>query len=194
MQARTKTQHQFRLSFVAVSFLYVLIAGLGQAQVADRPKVGPEQKKLEVFVGDWTYEGSINDTPLGPGGKFAGKVSFRMILDGLYLEGRAEDKGIYGGKEILFKGMKIQWFDSTKQAYLSHTYDNDSFVDSSVTTVSGNTWTSTGAQTDRKGKSYKTKHSMTVSADGKSIIQKAEISDDDGKTWMLYWQDTLKKV
>jgi hypothetical protein len=165
-----------------------------QAQVADRPKVSPEQRKLEVFVGDWTYEGSVNETPLGAGGKFAGKVTFRMILDGLFLEGRGEDKGIYGGKEIIFKGMMILWFDPIKHAYLSHTYDNDSFVNSSVLTASGNTWIGSGAQTDRKGKSYKTKRTISVSADGSSMTHKTEISTDDGKTWLLYWEDAMKRV
>jgi hypothetical protein len=194
MHAITKAQRPFKLTFVIVSFLFVLLAPLVRAQVADRPKVGPEQKKLEVFVGDWTYEGSVSDTPLGPGGKFAGKATFRMILDGLFLESRAEDKGVYGGKEIIFKGITIQWFDPIKMAYLSHGYDNDSFVNRSVTTVSGNIWNGTGEQTDSKGKSYKTKHSSTIAADGKSIIEKAEISTDGGKTWMPYWEDTMKKV
>ena len=194
MQAKAKARRSFKLTFVTVSYLFVLFAVFVHAQVADRPKVGPEQKKLEVFVGDWTYEGSVSETPLGPGGKFAGKVTFRMILDGLFLESRAEDKGVYGGKEIVFKGLTIQWFDPVKKAYLNHSYDNDSFVNNSVMTVTGNTWNSTGAQTDSKGKTYKTKHSTTVSADGKSIIEKAEISTDDGRTWMTYWEDTMKKV
>ena len=194
MQAKAKARRQFKLTFVAVSFLFVLSAGLVRAQIADRPKVGPEQKKLEVFVGDWTYEGSVSETPLGPGGKFAGKATFRMVLDGLFLESRAEDKGVYGGKEIAFKVMAIQWFDSIKQTYLSHSYDNDSFVNNSVMSVSGNTWSSTGAQTDSKGKSYKTKHSRTLSADGKTMLEKLEISTDDGKTWIPYWENTMKKV
>ena len=117
-----------------------------------------------------------------------------MILDGLFLESRAEDKGVYGGKEIVFKGITIQWFDPITKTYLSHSYDNDSFVNSSVTTVVGNTWSGTGAQTDSKGKSYKTKHSSTLSPDGKSIVEKDEISADDGKTWMPYWEDTMKKT
>jgi hypothetical protein len=194
MQTNLKAKRPFKFTFLAASCLLLLSAGFVQAQVADRPKVGPEQKKLEVFVGEWAYEGSVSETPLGPGGKFAGKVTFRMILDGLFLESKAEDKGVYGGKEIVFKGVTIQWFDPITKTYPSHSYDNDSFVNSSVTTARGNIWNGTGAQTDSKGKSYKTKHSSTLSSDGRSIIEKAEISVDEGKTWMPYWEDTMKRV
>lgn len=194
MKPTGKTTRSCKLSVITASLLLMALAGFVQAQVADRPKVGPEQKKLEVFVGDWTYAGSLSETPLGPAGKFAGKVAFRMILDGLFLESRAEDKGVYGGKEIVFKGITIQWYDSAKQNYQSHSYDNDAFVNTSVTTVSGNIWSGIGQQTDSKGKIYKTRHSSTVSADGHTIVEKAEISTDEGKTWMPLWEDTMKKV
>jgi hypothetical protein len=194
MQTTATAGRRIKITFVILSFLFVFVTGIVQAQIADRPKVSLEQKKLEIFVGEWKYEGFASDTPLGPGGKFAGRVTFQMILDGLFLESSAEDKGNYGGKEIVFKGITIQWFDPVKQAYLSHSYDNDNFVNNSSSTVSGNTWQGSGTQTDSKGKIYKTKHSSTVSPDGKSILEKAEISMDDGKTWIPLWEDTMHKV
>ncbi|MEO8427819.1 MAG: DUF1579 family protein [Verrucomicrobiota bacterium] len=194
MKTRAIQKCSFKLSFVAVSFLFLLSAPVVRAQIQDRPKPGPEQKKLEVFVGEWKYEGSVSDTPLGPGGKFAGKQTTRMVLDGLFLEGRAEDKGIYGGKEIVYKGVFIEWFDSITKTYVTHSYDNDGFAANGVTTVSGNTWASTGTQTDRKGKIYKTKSSSTFSSDGKTVIGKNELSTDDGKTWIPLYEITLTKV
>jgi Protein of unknown function (DUF1579) len=184
MHTRANQKRSINLTFVAVSFLFLLSSGFVQAQIQDRPKVGPEQKQLGVFVGEWKYEGSVKDTPLGPGGKFAGKQTARMILDGLFLESRAEDKGVYGGKEIVYKGVFIQWYDPMTKTYHDHGFDNDGFVASGVTTVSGNTWTSTGTRTDSKGKSNKVRNTSTFSSDGNTCTQKTELSVDDGKTWM----------
>ncbi len=194
MQTKTKQIRSVKLTIVALAWLFLLSAGFVQAQISDRPKPGPEQKKLEVWVGEWKYAGSLSDTPLGPGGKFAGKTTSRMILDGLFLESRGEDKGVYGGKALLYKAVGLQWYDPKTKTYLDQHFDNDGVVGGGVTTVTGNTWTSTGTQTDSKGKSYKTRTTATVSSDGKTGTQKSELSADDGKTWMPYWEDTLKKV
>ena len=55
---------------------------------ADQPQPGPEHKRLEVWVGEWTYEGEAKETPIGPAGKFAGKLTGRMVLNGFFLEAR----------------------------------------------------------------------------------------------------------
>src|SRR5690349_3497858 len=124
MQTLEKQKRSFERTVVVASFLFLLSAGLVQAQIQDRPKAGPEQKIMEVHVGTWQYEGTVSNTPLGPGGKFAGKQINRMILDGLFMESRNEDKGVYGGKEIVYKGVGIEWYDSTTKTYLSQSFDN----------------------------------------------------------------------
>jgi hypothetical protein len=164
------------------------------AQIQDRPRVSPELRQLEALVGEWTYEGVVSDTPLGPGGKFAGKQTTQMVLDGLFQESRSEDKGVYGGKEIVYKGVNMTWFDSSSKSFLSHGYDNDGFVTSGVMTISGSHWTTTGSQTDSKGKTYKNRFLTTLSADRKKRIIKAELSADDGKTWIKYWDLEATKV
>jgi hypothetical protein len=116
-----------------------------------------------------------------------------MILDGLFQESMSEDKGVYGGKEIIYKGVNITWFDAASKSYSNHGYDNDGFASSGAMAVSGNTWTSTGSQTDSKGKTYKNKFTTTFSADGKTMVTKGELSADDGKTWMPYWESTARK-
>jgi len=101
MHTKGNQPHSFRPVLVVASFVLLLFAGFVQAQTPERPKPGPEQKKLvEVFGGEWKYEGTTQETPLGPAGKFAGKQTSRPILGGLYLETKWQDKGTYGGKEI----------------------------------------------------------------------------------------------
>ena len=183
-----------KLAFIGVTFLCLLSSNFVQAQIQDRPKAGADQKKLEIHVGEWKYEGTLKDTPLGPGGKFAGKSTSRMILDGLFLESRNEDKGFYGGKEMVYKGVSIQWFDSATKGYTSQSFDNDGIVTRSATVVNGNSWASTGNGIDSKGKAYRYRDTTTFSADGKTSSTKSELSVDDGKTWMPYWESTATKV
>lgn len=183
-----------KVAFIALLGSFFHSANLAQAQIQDRPKAGPEQKKLEVWVGEWKYEGTLKDTPLGPGGKFAGRESIRWILDGLFLEAKGKDKGVYGGKEMTYEGVVIRWFDPAAKTYRDQSFDNDGVVGAGLGTFSGMVWTTTGTGTDSKGKKYMTRGSTTFSSDGKSRSSKSEISFDDGKTWILGWELTAKKV
>ena len=47
------------------------------------PTPGPEHKKLEIWVGDWTYEIVAQASPLGPASTFTGKNTARPILQRL---------------------------------------------------------------------------------------------------------------
>jgi hypothetical protein len=194
MQHKANQRRSIKFTLITLSWLFVLSAGFVQAQIPDRPKSGPDDKKLEVWVGDWQYEGVINDTPSGPGGKYAGKLTCRMTLDDLFLETRAEDKGVYGGKEMVYQGINVQWYDSVTKTYIARGFDNDGIVSSRITTVNGNTWIGTGTGIDRKGKTGKSKSSLTFSSDGKTYTTKGELSTDDGKTWMPWWEETGKRI
>src|SRR5262245_7092038 len=106
-----------RLAFIAMLGSFLQSANLAHAQIQDRPKPGPEHKKLEVWAGEWAYEGSLKETPMGPGGKFAGRETIRWILDGLFMESKAKDKGVYGGKEMTYEGLVIRWYDPVTKSY-----------------------------------------------------------------------------
>lgn len=192
MQTTVHRQRFSHLSLIATALC--LLTSSVQAQIQDRPKAGPEQEKLKAWIGEWTYEGTLKETPLGPGGKFAGKSTGRMILDGLFLETRGEDKGVYGGKEMVYQSVAIWWFDPGTKAYRDRHFDNDGLVGSSMTMVNGNTWTSSGTSTDSKGKNLRNRTTATFSADNNSVAIQAEISLDDGTTWMPLYELTMKKV
>jgi len=194
MQPRANQKNSFNRALIVASFLLFISAGSVRAQIQDRPKPGAEEKKLELWVGEWKYEGSVKDTPLGPGGKYAGKQTTRMIMDGLFQERRGEDKGVYGGKEMAYKWLSIQWFDPGSKSFRDHSYDNDGFANDGITTVTENTWTTNGTTVDKKGKSYRTRNFSTFASDGKTIVQKGDLSADDGKTWTPFWEGIMKKV
>jgi len=162
-----------------------------QAQAADQPKPGPEHKKMEVLVGQWSYEGSAESSPFGPAGKFKGKETDRMVLGGFFLETRGEDKN---DTSYIWQGVSLMGYDPVTKTYFSHGFENDGTANSSSSTVSGNTWTSIGSRTDTKGKAYKTRNVNTFSSDGRTSTFVAEYSPDDGTSWLPMWKGTMKRV
>ena len=194
MQTKTNPIRSFKVSFVVLSSLLLMSAGAIQAQqTEDLPKPGPEQKKLAVWVGEWKYEGSGPDTAMGPGGKFTGKQTSRMILGGLFLEHKWGDKGNYGGKEISLQGVDLNWYDAATKTYHSQSFCNDGSVSTGVFTINGNVWSSSGTRTDAQGKICKVRDVSTFSADGKTRTGRVEFSLDDGKTWTFWFDTTMKK-
>ncbi len=173
--------------------LALLTVGTARAQIADRPAPGPELKKLEIHVGDWKYEGTLQDTPLGPGGKFTGKSSTKWVLDGLFQESHAEDKGVYGGKPMTYKSVWYRGYDATSKTYIDHSFNNDGFTTVSTVTVNGDSWTTTSTGTDSKGKTFKTRETTTFAADGRSSTSKSEYLAENG-TWKPFYELTSKKT
>src|SRR5262249_17524783 len=99
-----------RLNAVGLVGLFALSVLTFQGRAEDQPQPGPEQKKLEVWVGDWTYEGSSETSPFGGTvGKFAGKETCRMILNGFVLESHWEDRS---GTGYISQGVTLRGYDS----------------------------------------------------------------------------------
>jgi len=60
---------------VVTLFAAVCCAGMAFAQQLSRPpKPSPEHQKLQLWFGEWTYEGESQATFLGSGGKFTGRI------------------------------------------------------------------------------------------------------------------------
>ncbi len=180
-----------RCNTAAFLGLVVLIVLALQARAAEQPKPGPEHKKMEVWVGQWTYEGTAEASPLGPAGRFKGKETARMVLGGFFLETRDEDKNDTG---YVFQSVGLQGYDAVSKTYVNYGFENDGTVDAGSTTVSGNTWTLTGTRKDSKGTTYKTRSHNTISSDGRTSTFLTEYSADDGKTWLLAWKGTMRRV
>ncbi len=192
MNANTRHRGSNLFGSLASALMSVLVLFLTPVQAQERPKPGPEQRHLEVWVGEWRYEGVAKATPIAPAGKFAGKQSFRMILGGFFLESRWEDKGDTG---VLSQGINIQWYDAASRAYLDSGFENDGSVSpASSTTVVGNVWTGSGIRTDTQGVRYQTKVVSSLATDGRTCATKAELSTDEGKTWVPWWELTMTRI
>lgn len=191
MHTTGRPGHFSRINFAARLGLLALLALAPFARAQEQPKPGPEHRKMEVAVGDWTYEGSGGASPFAPAGSFKGRTTARMVLGGFFLESRSEDTGDTG---YVFQGVSLRGFNPVTKTYFEHGFENDGRATTASITVNGGTWTSTGVRTDSQGKTYKTRGVDTYSADGRTGTFAVEYSADDGKTWLPLWKGTMKRV
>jgi len=158
-------------------FLSVFCFAAAMQAQAQAPKPDPALKKLSVFLGHWTYEGESKPGPLGPGGKYTGEYTARMILGGFFCQARWAEKGPSGET----RSLEIVGYDPVNKNLVSNGYEDGGGTWSGVINVSGSGLTYTGKYF-LAGKQYLTRVSETYAADLMSMTRKLETSVD-GTTW-----------
>ena len=125
-----------RLRVFLCVFALVLIALLGFAQMAP-PTPGPELKKLDYFVGNWTLQGDMKSSEFGPGGKMTETERNEWMRGGFFLVSHADAKGPMGdGTGISFFG-----YDADEKVYTYDSFNSWGEAEHSKGTVSADTWT-----------------------------------------------------
>lgn len=168
--------------------LAVPCLAFGQAQAAQPPKPGPEQQKLKVYVGDWTYEGETHATPFGPAGKFMGKASVRAILGGFFIEWHAEEKGTAGTTDWV----EIDGYDPISSRFTFYYFDNSGMIQTVSYTMEGTKLSFSGTQS-LGGKQAKVRGTGVFAADLASWVERFELSMD-GRVWTPFWESRFTKV
>jgi hypothetical protein len=168
--------------------LFFLVVCSATAMQAQAPKPDPEVKKLRSVVGDWTYEGEYKPGPLGPGGKFTGEYTARMILGGFFLQERWTEKGPAGEA----RSLALDGYDPVNKNFSGEMYSDDGSRITAAFTITGNTWTIPGKLVTG-GKQYQFKGTFVLAADLASGTYKTEISVD-GTTWTPWFEEKYTKV
>jgi hypothetical protein len=162
---------------IVVCVFVVLCSIVAQAQAPQVPKPGAEHKKLEVFLGTWTYEGEAKKSVFGPAGKVTGTETFES-LGGFFLQDRWDEKNPLGP----LKGLQMWGYDPMKKTYTYNYFTTFGEIGSGTVTVSGNTWTWTGSGISYEGKPAYGRGSLTFSG-ATTYTVKSEASSD-GKAWI----------
>lgn len=172
--------------------LSILLALSAHAQTTGA-NPGPEQERLKVWVGNWTYQGTAHATPTGKAGTFSGTQKSRMILGGRFLESRGRDKSNVGDdKGKITEGVEITGYDPVKKAYTAFGFDSDGSTSEASLTVDGNTWTQLTTSTGPESLGYTGRMVTTFSADGKKATVKVDISRD-GQVWLPRYDFVLRR-
>jgi hypothetical protein len=164
--------------------LFALIAPtcLVGAALAQRPnevpKPSPEHQTLQLWFGEWTYEGENQATFLGPGGKITGRMTGRSILNGFGAEYVFDERGPSGEIQTL----EIDTYDPVTKNYPGIAISSDGSIWQGSFTMDGNvaTWEGTAVVNGRR---FKDRGTDAVAPDGMSITKRGEISAD-GRMWV----------
>jgi len=171
--------------FIGIAMLLIAVALQAQAPA---PKPGPEHKKLDIWVGDWTYEGENHATPLGPAGKFSGKNSARPILGGFFIEFRGEEKGPSGS----IQWVEVDGYNPLNKKFVWNSFSSDGSVQNFTYTIEGAAVPFSGKQFTG-GKLYDIRGTITFAPDFMSTAAKFEMSVD-GKEWIPLSESKATKV
>jgi len=173
--------------FVLLAGFVASLSAMALQAETPAPKPGPEHQKLNVWVGDWTYETEAQATPLGPAGKSAGKMTVRPILGGFFVEFRGEEAGPAGP----IQWVEVDGYDALNKTHAWNGFGSDGSVSSVTYSFDGTTVKYSGTVT-LGDKQYKLRGTAVFSADFSSWNEKREISAD-GKTWIPNFQTKATK-
>jgi ketosteroid isomerase-like protein len=148
------------------------------------PETRPQHQKLQLWAGEWSYEGESQTTFLGPSEKFTGRMTGRSILNGFGLESVFNEQWPSGEVQTV----EVNTYDPVTKSYPNISVSSDGSFEQGSFTVTGSvaTWAGTLMV---NGKWYKDRGTDAVAPDGMSITKHGEISVD-GETWVPWF--TLK--
>ena len=159
---------------------------------AQAPAPGPEHRKLEVFVGVWTFDGESRAVP-DLGMTDAGKVSYRhvnqMANGGFFLETRRTGTGPRGALTELF----VYSYNTIAKTYRQDGYDSRGRLRTFTGTVDGLKWSFVGTNTSLDGQVTRERFTLTYSSDMLSATVRSEHSRD-GMVWHERLTGTYTKV
>ena len=157
----------------------ICFAVIGPSLRAQATKPGPENKKLEVFLGSWTFEWDTKASVFGPAGRITGVERYESMPGGFFVQMNREAKGPQGD----FRDHFVFGYDPVAKKHTLTIFGLADGTSGSYTgTANGNIWAWSGSGHTGSGKSYQERCTVTVAAGGASFALKCEATGD-GKTW-----------
>ena len=114
----------------------VMFAAAATAQM-EPPKPGPELKKLDVFVGSWTLDGTMKPGMMGPGGTMTENEKCEWMQGDFYLVCHSDYKSSMGNGV----GLSVMGYSADDKAYTYREFNSFGEFDDSRGAVDGDTWT-----------------------------------------------------
>jgi len=165
-----------RFTAIAVGVLSLAWSAVASAQAVPQ-KPGPEHQKLAYFVGKWTAEGTVSESPFGPGGKTSSLDMCEWFEGKFAVVCRYDGKGPAGP----MKGLGIMGYSADQKVYTYYGLDNSAMITTSVArgTVAGNIWTYTD-ESVVGGQKVTSRYTLTVTSPD-TYTFKWEMRGADGK-------------
>lgn len=103
----------------------------------EMPKPGPEVKKLDIFVGSWTLDGTIKAHEMGPAGSMTETEKCEWQDGGFYLICRSDYKGTMGSGT----GLSVMGYSTDDKTYTYREFNSFGEFTDSRGSLDGDTWT-----------------------------------------------------
>lgn len=127
------------------AFALLLAAQFACAQAPDMPKPGAEHQRLGYFVGNWTSEGEMKASEMGPGGKITSTDKCEWFEGHYAVICHSQGNGPAGA----MKSLGILSYNPNEKVYTYYGVDNMGMTMGTVPrgTLQGDTWTYTDEST-----------------------------------------------
>ena len=83
--------------------------------LAEAGKPGPEHKKLQPFVGQWTFTMKLWSDPSQPPAEFKGRIERKWIMDGRFIQEATHGECVKTGKT--FEGMGLVGYNAAQKKF-----------------------------------------------------------------------------
>src|SRR5262249_29518011 len=83
--------------------------------LAEAGKPGPEHKKLEPFVGQWTFTMKFWSDPSQPPAEFKGTIERKWIMDGRFIQEATRGECVKTGKTV--EGLGLVGYDAAQKKF-----------------------------------------------------------------------------
>jgi hypothetical protein len=164
---------------------WFLLAAGAVAQMA--PKPAPEVKKLDIFAGTWSLDGTMKPGMMGPGGTMTESEKCEWMQGGFYLICHSDYKSEAMGSGT---GISAMGYSTDDKAYTYREFNSMGEFEDSRGTIDGDTWTWTSDE-KMEGMTMKGRFTMkNVSA--KSYNFTFEMSQD-GTKWSTVMEGKATK-
>ena len=115
---------------------WLVLASVAMAQM-EMPKPGPEHKKLEVFAGSWTLDGTLKASAMGPGGSMTENEKCEWMEGNFFLVCHTDFKGTMGSGS----GFSILGYSTDDKTYTYREFNSWGEFTDSKGSLDGDTWT-----------------------------------------------------
>jgi len=163
---------------LTLMILLATIAAVTAAQEPQMPTPGPEHKAISAFAGKWSFEGKMNDGPMGPGGPVTFTETCEMFEGGFALVCRSEGKDPMGPT----KALSIMSYDLEKKAYTYYAVQSGypAFTATGKNVGEAWNWETVSKMGDQ---TMTTAVTITLTSPTSQTFE-MKMSTDGGKTWM----------
>lgn len=114
----------------------VILATTAAVAQTQPPKPAPELKKLDIFVGSWTLDGTMKPGSMGPGGTMTENEKCEWMEGGFYLVCHSDYKSSMGNGV----GISVMGYSTDDKAYTYREFNSFGEFDDSRGHLDGDTW------------------------------------------------------